>query len=143
MALGEIAKRMAALLRDEQCSRGFICAIPRSRRRKRYGEDISCSRRETGYDAGKDREQNREPTEHMVPVNQFTGVFTRTKNFLIDVRSEMRKVVTPSRKRSTHHNDGGDCDRIRLRGVLLPGGCGFRPVDSDIAALAGRYAISA
>jgi preprotein translocase subunit SecE len=32
------------------------------------------------------------------PVNQFTGLFTRTADFLRDVRSEMRKVTTPSRE---------------------------------------------
>jgi preprotein translocase subunit SecE len=32
------------------------------------------------------------------PVNQFTGLFTRTADFLKDVRSEMRKVTTPSRE---------------------------------------------
>jgi preprotein translocase subunit SecE len=30
--------------------------------------------------------------------NQITGVFTRTADFLRDVRSEMRKVTTPSRE---------------------------------------------
>ena len=30
--------------------------------------------------------------------NQITGVFTRTVDFLRDVRSEMRKVTTPSRE---------------------------------------------
>ena len=30
--------------------------------------------------------------------NQFTGMFTRTADFLRDVRSEMRKVTTPSRE---------------------------------------------
>ena len=30
--------------------------------------------------------------------NQLTGMYTRTADFLRDVRSEMRKVVTPSRK---------------------------------------------
>jgi preprotein translocase subunit SecE len=30
--------------------------------------------------------------------NQLTGIFTRTADFLRDVRSEMRKVVTPSRE---------------------------------------------
>jgi preprotein translocase subunit SecE len=32
------------------------------------------------------------------PVNQFTGLVSRTTNFLHDVRSEMRKVTTPSRE---------------------------------------------
>jgi preprotein translocase subunit SecE len=32
------------------------------------------------------------------PVNQLTGLFTRTADFLRDVRSEMRKVTTPSRE---------------------------------------------
>jgi preprotein translocase subunit SecE len=32
------------------------------------------------------------------PGNQLTGVFTRTVDFLRDVRSEMRKVTTPSRE---------------------------------------------
>ena len=32
------------------------------------------------------------------PGNQLTGVFTRTADFLRDVRSEMRKVTTPSRE---------------------------------------------
>jgi preprotein translocase subunit SecE len=32
------------------------------------------------------------------PVNQFTGLYTRTVDFLRDVRSEMRKVTTPSRE---------------------------------------------
>ncbi len=31
-------------------------------------------------------------------VNQFTGLVTRTTDFLHDVRSEMRKVTTPSRE---------------------------------------------
>jgi preprotein translocase subunit SecE len=30
--------------------------------------------------------------------NQITGMFTRTSDFLRDVRSEMRKVTTPSRE---------------------------------------------
>jgi preprotein translocase subunit SecE len=30
--------------------------------------------------------------------NQLTGLFTRTADFLRDVRSEMRKVTTPSRE---------------------------------------------
>ena len=30
--------------------------------------------------------------------NQLTGMFTRTADFLRDVRSEMRKVTTPSRE---------------------------------------------
>ena len=30
--------------------------------------------------------------------NQLIGMFTRTKDFLRDVRSEMRKVTTPSRE---------------------------------------------
>jgi preprotein translocase subunit SecE len=30
--------------------------------------------------------------------NQFTGMFTRAADFLRDVRSEMRKVTTPSRE---------------------------------------------
>jgi preprotein translocase subunit SecE len=30
--------------------------------------------------------------------NQLTGMFTRTSDFLRDVRSEMRKVTTPSRE---------------------------------------------
>ena len=30
-------------------------------------------------------------------VNQIAGIYTRTADFLKDVRSEMRKVVTPSR----------------------------------------------
>ncbi len=30
--------------------------------------------------------------------NQITGMYTRTADFLRDVRSEMRKVVTPSRE---------------------------------------------
>ena len=30
--------------------------------------------------------------------NQLTGVYTRTADFLRDVRSEMRKVTTPSRE---------------------------------------------
>ena len=32
------------------------------------------------------------------PGNQLTGLFTRTADFLRDVRSEMRKVTTPSRE---------------------------------------------
>jgi preprotein translocase subunit SecE len=32
------------------------------------------------------------------PGNQLTGIFTRTADFLRDVRSEMRKVTTPSRE---------------------------------------------
>jgi preprotein translocase subunit SecE len=32
------------------------------------------------------------------PGNQLTGMFTRTADFLRDVRSEMRKVTTPSRE---------------------------------------------
>jgi preprotein translocase subunit SecE len=32
------------------------------------------------------------------PVNQLTGLFSRTADFLRDVRSEMRKVTTPSRE---------------------------------------------
>jgi preprotein translocase subunit SecE len=32
------------------------------------------------------------------PGNQLTGVYTRTADFLRDVRSEMRKVTTPSRE---------------------------------------------
>jgi preprotein translocase subunit SecE len=32
------------------------------------------------------------------PANQITGMFTRTADFLRDVRSEMRKVTTPSRE---------------------------------------------
>jgi preprotein translocase subunit SecE len=32
------------------------------------------------------------------PANQLTGMFTRTADFLRDVRSEMRKVTTPSRE---------------------------------------------
>ena len=32
------------------------------------------------------------------PGNQLTGTFTRTADFLRDVRSEMRKVTTPSRE---------------------------------------------
>ena len=32
------------------------------------------------------------------PGNQITGIFTRTVDFLKDVRSEMRKVVTPSKE---------------------------------------------
>ena len=32
------------------------------------------------------------------PGNQLTGMFTRAADFLRDVRSEMRKVTTPSRK---------------------------------------------
>ena len=31
-------------------------------------------------------------------ANQLTGMFTRTADFLRDVRSEMRKVTTPSRE---------------------------------------------
>ena len=31
-------------------------------------------------------------------ANQLTGMFTRTVDFLRDVRSEMRKVTTPSRE---------------------------------------------
>jgi preprotein translocase subunit SecE len=33
-----------------------------------------------------------------IPVNQLTGMYTRTVDFLRDVRSEMRKVTTPSRE---------------------------------------------
>ena len=32
------------------------------------------------------------------PGNQLAGMFTRTADFLRDVRSEMRKVTTPSRE---------------------------------------------
>ena len=32
------------------------------------------------------------------PANQLTGMLTRTADFLRDVRSEMRKVTTPSRE---------------------------------------------
>jgi preprotein translocase subunit SecE len=32
------------------------------------------------------------------PGNQITGLYTRTADFLRDVRSEMRKVTTPSRE---------------------------------------------
>ena len=32
------------------------------------------------------------------PGNQLTGMFTRAADFLRDVRSEMRKVTTPSRE---------------------------------------------
>jgi preprotein translocase subunit SecE len=32
------------------------------------------------------------------PANQITGMYTRTADFLRDVRSEMRKVTTPSRE---------------------------------------------
>jgi preprotein translocase subunit SecE len=31
------------------------------------------------------------------PLNRITGLFVRTRDFLKDVRSEMRKVVTPTR----------------------------------------------
>jgi preprotein translocase subunit SecE len=39
------------------------------------------------------------PTGSLAPVpGQLTGGFTRLRDFLQDVRGEMRKVVTPSRK---------------------------------------------
>ena len=36
--------------------------------------------------------------ENAGPGNQITGTFTRAADFLRDVRSEMRKVTTPSRE---------------------------------------------
>jgi preprotein translocase subunit SecE len=36
--------------------------------------------------------------ERVGPGSQLTGLYTRTTDFLRDVRSEMRKVTTPSRE---------------------------------------------
>jgi preprotein translocase subunit SecE len=37
------------------------------------------------------------PPSEGSPLSRVTGVFERTRDFLKDVRSEMRKVVTPTR----------------------------------------------
>lgn len=47
----------------------------------------------TALATGEDRSPQKSTT-----TNQLTGYWTRTVDFLNDVRGEMRKVVTPSRK---------------------------------------------
>jgi preprotein translocase subunit SecE len=67
--------------------------LPRDSRQAVSVEEGSSVMAKAALATGEDRSPQKSTT-----TNQVTGYWTRTVDFLKDVRGEMRKVVTPSRK---------------------------------------------
>ena len=88
-------------------------------------------------------EQRPAPLKRQEPsaVSNFTGGVTgswdKLTHFLSDVRAEMRKVVTPSQKRSGINNFRGSDRGVPLWAVLLCGGHCVQPRRGTDPAPAG------
>src|SRR5277367_4472822 len=75
----------------------FRDRLPRRRRTSREGSFMAKALAPANDDVVSKSQSK--PISSIAPVpGQLTGGFTRLRDFLQDVRSEMRKVVTPSRK---------------------------------------------